>query len=298
MQVGTVIVTPASSERRSTSSGLSLASSVPPPTTLWPAAVVHFSRKLGVKDPQVERSSIPARWLGGRWRGNIAVKWVGGEFRLVHSTDAYHEDCIHTLMALLGAYVNFMNGGGPPDDKCCWDLPPLPEQPPLLSTRLLPVQPPLQHPPLPVQPLQQQFRPLPHWIQWLGDDKNVHTRDFSLAEGTNQQRETQLVGNILGIQGLNSAAAKAGKINAKVLKWLPNYKFLCQPEDSPAFRPLGEMAKPTLCIFHSGLNCGELQRRRCTRWAEDLGWTACSVRGANMYDGFPSGKGCNCISPG
>ena len=45
---------------------------------------------------------------------------------------------------------------------------------------------------------------------------------------------------------------------------------------------------------HSGLNCSELQRRRCTRWAEDLGWTACSVRGANMYDRFPSGKGCKC----
>ena len=118
-------------------------------------------------------------------------------------------------------------GGGPPDDKCCWDLPPLPEQPPLLSTRLLPVQPPLQHRLGPVQPLQQQFRPLPHWIQWLGDDKNVHVRDFSLAESTNQQRGTQLVGNILGIQGLNSAAAKAGKINAKVLKWLPKITNSC-----------------------------------------------------------------------
>ena len=55
-------------------------------------------------------------------------------------------------------------------------------------------------------------------VQWLGDDKNVHMREVSLAESTNEQRETQLVGNSIGIQGLNSAAAKSGTINEQCIE--------------------------------------------------------------------------------
>ena len=109
------------------------------PITLWPATVIHFLRKLGVKDPQVERSSIPSKRLGGAGHDDIVVRWLGGEFQLIQTTDAGQQNCIHTMMVLIEAYVIYMNGGDPPDNDCCWDLSPLPVQTPLLRIFRLPV---------------------------------------------------------------------------------------------------------------------------------------------------------------
>ena len=109
------------------------------PITLWLATVIHFLRKLGVKDPQVERSSIPSKRLGGAGHDDIVVRWLGGEFQLIQTTDAGQQNCIHTMMVLIEAYVIYMNGGDPPDNDCCWDLSPLPVQTPLLRIFRLPV---------------------------------------------------------------------------------------------------------------------------------------------------------------
>ena len=93
------------------------------PTTIWRAAVLHFLRKMGVRDPKVERSSIPVKWLGYASLDNIVVKWLGGEFQIAENSNADHEDCVRALMSLFDAYVIYLNGGSPPDDECCWDLP-------------------------------------------------------------------------------------------------------------------------------------------------------------------------------